>query len=59
MLQLRALQDIASSPNSKVVVPYQAAGLVGGAEVLVEALKGAGSGPVVAQNGAGTPPSTP
>jgi regulator of protease activity HflC (stomatin/prohibitin superfamily) len=42
VLQLRALQDIASAPNSKVVVPYEAAGLVGGAGVLVEALKGVG-----------------
>ncbi len=42
VLQLRALQDIASAPNSKVVVPYEAAGLVGGAEVLVDVLKGAG-----------------
>jgi regulator of protease activity HflC (stomatin/prohibitin superfamily) len=58
VLQLRALQDIAASPNSKVVVPYEAAGLVGGAEVLVEALKGAGGGPLAAaHNGAGTVPS--
>jgi regulator of protease activity HflC (stomatin/prohibitin superfamily) len=41
VLQLRALQDLAASPNSKVVVPYSAAGLVGNAEVLVDALKGA------------------
>jgi len=55
VLQLRALQDVAASPNSKVVVPYQAAGLVGGAEVLMEALKGAGSPATgaVASNGAG------
>jgi regulator of protease activity HflC (stomatin/prohibitin superfamily) len=39
VLQLRALQDLASAPNSKVVVPYAAAGLIGSAEVLVEALK--------------------
>ncbi len=56
VLQLRALQDIASSPNSKVVVPYQAAGLVGGAEVLVEALKGAGGPAAAASNGASTAP---
>ncbi len=58
VLQLRALQDIAAAPNSKVVVPYEAAGLVGGAEVLVEALKGAGgalSGAVT--NGAAGPGS--
>ena len=41
VLQLRALQDLAKAPNSKVVVPYAAAGLVGSAEVLVEALKSA------------------
>ena len=56
VLQLRALQDIASSPNSKVVVPYEAAGLVGGAEVLVEALKGAGGPSAPASNGASTAP---
>ncbi len=39
VLQLRALQDVASAPNTKVVVPYEAAGLVGGAQVLVDALK--------------------
>ena len=43
VLQLRALQQIATSTNSKVVVPYEAAGLVGGAQVLVDALKGAGA----------------
>jgi len=58
VLQLRALQDLASSPNAKVVVPYEAAGLVGASQVLVDALKGAtvqgtpaatnGSGPAVA-----------
>ncbi len=40
VLQLRALQDLASSPNSKVVVPYAAVGLVGNAEMLVQALQG-------------------
>ncbi len=44
VLQLRALQDIATAPNSKVVVPYEATGLIGGAEALVNALKGAGKG---------------
>jgi regulator of protease activity HflC (stomatin/prohibitin superfamily) len=43
VLQLRALQDLASAPNAKVVVPYAAAGLVGNAEVLVQALRDAGS----------------
>jgi regulator of protease activity HflC (stomatin/prohibitin superfamily) len=44
VLQLRALQDVAAAPNTKLVVPYEAAGLVGGAGVLVEALKAAGRG---------------
>jgi regulator of protease activity HflC (stomatin/prohibitin superfamily) len=39
VLQLRALEQIAASPNSKVVVPYEAAGLIGGAEMLVDVLK--------------------
>jgi regulator of protease activity HflC (stomatin/prohibitin superfamily) len=39
IMQLRALQDVASAPNTKVVVPYEAAALVGGAQVLVDALK--------------------
>ena len=43
VLQLRALQQIATSTNAKVVVPYEAAGLVGGAQVLVDALRGAGA----------------
>jgi regulator of protease activity HflC (stomatin/prohibitin superfamily) len=58
VLQLRALQDIAAAPNAKVVVPYEAAGLVGGAGMLVEALKGVGgamSG--AATNGAGSGPA--
>ena len=56
VLQLRALQDIASAPNSKVVVPYEAAGLVGGAGVLVEALKGVGGAMSGATaNGAASP----
>jgi regulator of protease activity HflC (stomatin/prohibitin superfamily) len=51
VLQLRALQDVASSPTSKLVVPYEAAGLVGGAEMLVGALKGATPSPTPASNG--------
>jgi regulator of protease activity HflC (stomatin/prohibitin superfamily) len=38
VLQLRALRDVAVSPNSKLVVPYEAAGLVGAAASLVEGL---------------------
>jgi regulator of protease activity HflC (stomatin/prohibitin superfamily) len=41
--QLQALQAVAMSPNAKVVVPYEAAGLVGAAAVLVDAMKGAGA----------------
>ena len=41
VLQMRALQDLASAPNSKVVIPYAAAGLVGNAETLIQALGGA------------------
>ncbi len=59
VLQLRALQDVASAPNAKLVVPYEAAGLAGGAGVLVEALKAAGGGSggagAAATNGAGLP----
>jgi hypothetical protein len=33
---------VASSTNAKIVVPYEAAGLVGAAQVLVDALKDAG-----------------
>jgi regulator of protease activity HflC (stomatin/prohibitin superfamily) len=40
VMQLRALQEVASADNTKLVIPYEAAGLVGGAAALVEALKG-------------------
>jgi len=43
VMQLRALEEVASSKNAKVVVPYEAAGLVGAAQVLVDALKDAGN----------------
>src|SRR5580700_3999811 len=39
VLQLRALQDIASSDNAKVVVPYEATSLMGAAEVLRSTLR--------------------
>jgi regulator of protease activity HflC (stomatin/prohibitin superfamily) len=55
VMQLRALRDLATSPNSKVVVPYEAAGLVGAAQVLVDALKDTGSG---APAGNGTSPKS-
>jgi regulator of protease activity HflC (stomatin/prohibitin superfamily) len=38
VMQLRALQEVAVSPNAKLVVPYEAAGLVGAASALVEGL---------------------
>ncbi len=40
VMQLRALESVASADNAKVVVPYEAAGLVGAAQVLVDALRG-------------------
>jgi regulator of protease activity HflC (stomatin/prohibitin superfamily) len=39
VLQLRALQEIASSDNAKVVVPYEATSLMGAAEVLLSTLR--------------------
>jgi regulator of protease activity HflC (stomatin/prohibitin superfamily) len=43
VLQLRALQEIAASNNAKVVVPYEAASLMGSAEVLLSTLRPAPS----------------
>ena len=48
VLQLRALQDVATSPTAKLVVPYEAAGLVGGAAALVEGLSARGDDPAPA-----------
>jgi regulator of protease activity HflC (stomatin/prohibitin superfamily) len=45
VMQLRALQDVATSPNAKLVVPYEAAGLVGAAAALVEGLSNATTAP--------------
>lgn len=62
MMQLRALQDVAAAPNSKVVVPYEAAGLVGGAQVLVDALKAVAvqtDGSPAVRNGSAAPPAAP
>jgi hypothetical protein len=56
VLQLRALQEIAASNNAKVVVPYEAASLMGSAEVLLSTLKSGSSDSKDApekQNGAG------
>src|SRR5580692_11366244 len=55
VLQLRALQDIASSDNAKVVVPYEAASLMGSAEVLLSTLKSATPDSPEKQNGAIAP----
>jgi regulator of protease activity HflC (stomatin/prohibitin superfamily) len=52
VLQLRALQDIAASNNAKVVVPYEAASLMGSAEVLLSTLKSATPDSPEKQNGA-------
>jgi regulator of protease activity HflC (stomatin/prohibitin superfamily) len=54
IMQLRALQALATSPNSKIVVPYEAAGLVGAAQVLVDAMKDAGDPVSAATNGNGS-----
>ena len=58
VLQLRALQDVATAPTSKLVVPYEAAGLVGGAAALVEGLsapKDTASGPQGGADGKDAP----
>ena len=50
-------QALATSPNSKIVVPYEAAGLVGAAQVLVDAMKDAGGTEDPAVSGNGRTPS--
>src|SRR5579863_8573058 len=57
VLQLRALQDIASSDNAKVVVPYEATSLMGAAEVLLSTLRKEDMG--AASNGSAPPVATP
>ncbi|MGH2927310.1 MAG: hypothetical protein ACRDL8_03820 [Solirubrobacteraceae bacterium] len=59
VMQLRALQDVASAPNTKVVVPYEAAGLVGGAQVLVDALKSAATADAPSPRGAASAGAVP
>src|ERR1700727_2144148 len=62
VLQLRALQDIAAAPGSKVVVPYEAASLMGSAEVLLSTLRqgsAALSDNADKKNGAGPIPPSP
>jgi regulator of protease activity HflC (stomatin/prohibitin superfamily) len=59
VLQLRALQEIAASHNAKVVVPYEAASLMGSAEVLLSTLRPSNPDSPEKQNGAGAvTPST-
>src|SRR5580698_4676074 len=58
VLQLRALQDIASSDNAKVVVPYEATSLMGAAEVLLSTLRSGTSAPKELDNRTTTPTST-
>ncbi|MGA2304090.1 MAG: SPFH domain-containing protein [Acidimicrobiales bacterium] len=53
VLQLRALQEIAASNNAKVVVPYEAASLMGSAEILLSTLKSAAPDSPEKQNGSG------
>jgi regulator of protease activity HflC (stomatin/prohibitin superfamily) len=50
VLQLRALQDIAVSDNTKVVVPYEATSLMGAAEVLLSSLRNAPQEPATNNN---------
>jgi len=57
VLQLRALQEIAASNNAKVVVPYEAASLMGSAEVLLSTLRSVSPDAPEKQNGAVTPSS--
>ncbi len=55
VLQLGALQDIATSDNAKVVVPYEATSLMGAAEVLLSTLRNEDMG--AASNGSAPPPA--
>ncbi len=58
LLQLRALEAVAASPNAKLVVPYEAAGLVGAAQALVTAVRDAGAGPEAPPGNGKTPQPT-
>jgi regulator of protease activity HflC (stomatin/prohibitin superfamily) len=58
IMQLRALQAVAAAPNSKVVVPYEAAGLLGAARVLVDAMSNAGEPDDPGVGGNGVAPAT-
>ncbi len=58
IMQLRALQAVAAAPNSKLVVPYESAGLLGAAQVLVDALKSAGDADDAGVSGNGRTPQS-
>jgi regulator of protease activity HflC (stomatin/prohibitin superfamily) len=60
IMQLRALQEVAVSPNAKLVVPYEAAGLVGAAAALVEGLSTAqiAPAPTAPADSRGAPPAS-
>ena len=59
VLQLKALQDIASSDNAKIVVPYEATSLMGAAEVLLSTLRNENLSDGVKTNGATPAAATP
>ena len=59
VLQLKALQDIASSDNAKIVVPYEATSLMGAAEVLLSTLRNENLGDASGNGAAPTPVATP
>jgi regulator of protease activity HflC (stomatin/prohibitin superfamily) len=60
VLQLRALQEIAASNNAKVVVPYEAASLMGSAEVLLSTLRtGTGTGTAAESKNGSEAPAPP
>ena len=61
VLQLRALQDMATSDNAKVVVPYEATSLMGAAEVLLQLLRNGPDGTSTGEltGGAGQKPPPP
>jgi regulator of protease activity HflC (stomatin/prohibitin superfamily) len=59
VLQLKALQDIASSDNAKVVVPYEATSLMGAAEVLMSTLRNGGPAAPPAVDPPPAPPPQP
>jgi regulator of protease activity HflC (stomatin/prohibitin superfamily) len=59
VLQLKALQDIASSENAKIVVPYEATSLMGAAEVLLSTLRNENLSDAAKTNGSAPPVATP